>query len=108
MACSPLAIAKRAFVSVLLALAAAYNIAVNVTRDSADEDLLKAYRRVALKAHPDKGGQKKQFQQLQEVREKWEEARKESGPRGRRWPESESLAVARTQASEKVKDKHKD
>ena len=36
-------------------LAAASNITAHVNRDSADEDLRKAYRRVALTAHPDRG-----------------------------------------------------
>ena len=54
--CSPLTLAKRAFVKVLLALAAAYRVTVRVTRDSADSAILTAYKKVALKAHPDKGG----------------------------------------------------
>ena len=79
MPCSYSVLAKRALVHVLLSLATAYNIVVNVNRDSSNEELLKGYRRVALKAHPDKGGDKKQFQQLQAAKERWEDARKKDG-----------------------------
>ena len=48
--------AKRAFVTVLLALAAVYGLVLNITRDSADTELVTAFKRVARKAHPDKGG----------------------------------------------------
>ena len=51
--------AKRALVKVLLTLAALYCLHVEVNRESGDQEVLKAFRRVALKAHPDKGGLKK-------------------------------------------------
>ena len=82
MPCSPLAAAKRAFVTVLLSVAAAYRIAVQVNRELEDKVLLAAYRRVALKAHPDKGGRKKDFQRLQGAREKWETAKQNAEPPG--------------------------
>ena len=47
-------LAQRAFVKVLLAIAAAYIVIMQVNRDSEDKKLLKAFRRVALKVHPDK------------------------------------------------------
>ncbi len=50
--------AKRAFVSVILALAHAYKLVANINRDSDDASILKMYRRVLLKVHPDKGGKK--------------------------------------------------
>ena len=56
MAASAVLLAKRALVSVLLALAATYELVLTVTRDSADADIVKAFRRVAVKVHPDKGG----------------------------------------------------
>ena len=43
--------ATRAFVAVLLAVARCYQLLVQVNRDSSPEDLLKAYKRVLLKAH---------------------------------------------------------
>ena len=56
MPASKLAAATRAFVSVLLALARAYDLALQVNRDSARDAILRAYRKVLLKVHPDKGG----------------------------------------------------
>jgi len=63
--------AKRAFVSVLLYVAATCGVAVKVNRDTGDEDLLRAYRQVVKKAHPDKGGDKDKFQKLQAAKEAW-------------------------------------
>ena len=48
--------AKRAFVTVLLALAVAYSLVLGITRDSNDASIVKAYRRILLRAHPYKGG----------------------------------------------------
>ena len=48
--------AKGALVKVLLTLAALYSVRLDVARDSADDTVTKAYKRVALKVHPDKGG----------------------------------------------------
>ena len=47
--------AKRAFVTVLLALAAVYGLVLNINRDSVDTELVSAFKRVARKANPDKG-----------------------------------------------------
>ena len=47
---------KRALVSTLLALARVYALDLNLTRASPDEDVKRAFRRVILKAHPDKPG----------------------------------------------------
>ena len=49
-------LAKRALVKVLLALAIVYAVRVDVSRESPDPEVAKAYRRIDLKAHPDKGG----------------------------------------------------
>ena len=73
--CSAVALAKRALVKVLLSFASAYNVPVRVNRESADSAVLTAYKKVALKVHPDKGGTKEEFQKLQEAKEKWEAAR---------------------------------
>ena len=78
--------AKRALVFVLLATASAVGLALNVTRESEDKALTAAYRKVVLKAHPDKGGCKRSFQKLQGAREAWDAARKQEVPSGR--PES--------------------
>ena len=78
--------ATRAFVKFLLTLAQVYELALTVNRDSSEKDLLKAYKRVALKAHPDKGGANKDFKTLRAAREKWEALRatKAERPAGRR------------------------
>ena len=48
--------ARRALVRVLLCLALVYNVKLVLTRDSVDEEVSAAYRKVVKKAHPDKGG----------------------------------------------------
>ena len=48
--------AKRAFVGVLRSLATAYDVTVDITRDSADAAITRAYKRELPKVHPDKGG----------------------------------------------------
>jgi hypothetical protein len=45
----PAQLAKRALVSVLLGLARIYNLDSNLTRDSPDADVKKAFRKVILK-----------------------------------------------------------
>ena len=85
MARSQLSTVTRAFVSVLLALARAYSIAgVDANRDASTPQLQKAYRKVLLKVHPDKGGSKKDVQRLQTAKEEWDDARKKAGTKGGR------------------------
>ena len=76
--------ATRAFVAVLLALARGYQLALHVNRDSDREQLLKAYKRVLLKVHPDKGGSKADTQKLTMAKETWDKAFKGSAPQGGR------------------------
>ena len=49
-------LAKRALVSLLRALAIVYGISVEVSRDSDDAAVRRAFKSVCRKAHPDKGG----------------------------------------------------
>ena len=63
--------AKRALVKLLLALAAAYGVQLSVSRDSADEDVRKAFRRMSMKVHPDKGGAAADAQRLNAARDAW-------------------------------------
>ena len=60
MAASAVFRAKRAFVTLLLQLAVAYQIVVSINRDSPDAAVLAAFRKVSLKVHPDKGGSVKE------------------------------------------------
>ena len=65
MAVSALHLAKRACVTLLLASARQYAIpALPITRDSPDKAVLDAFRKVARKVHPDKGGFKSGAQKL--------------------------------------------
>ena len=74
---------KRALVKVLLTLAAFYSVHVTVTRDSADSAVLGAYRRVSLKAHPDKRGSLEHCQMLNNAKTAWDAARRGKGKGGR-------------------------
>ena len=53
---SPAQRAKRALVQLLHSLALLYRLSLALTSDAADAAVLRAFRKVALKAHPDKGG----------------------------------------------------
>ena len=78
--------AQRALVSVLVSLAQAYGIALQVSRDSMAAEVLKAYRQVAKRTHPDKGGRKRDFQRLQAAKEAWDAAQKARPAAGRPSP----------------------
>ena len=81
---SALAQVQRAFVSVSIKLARASGVSVGVTRDSDVAEIMKAYRRVAKVVHPDKGGRKRDFQDLQSKKEDWDAIRtaRDQGPGG--------------------------
>jgi hypothetical protein len=82
MACSAYLKAKRAFVSVLLALGAAYGLTLGVNRDSDDLALRSAYRKLVVKTHPDKGGRCADQRKLQEAKEEFDNATKSSRSSG--------------------------
>ena len=69
-------LAKRALVTLLLAFARQYQIpALVINRDSADKDILTAFKKVARRIHPDKGGSTSDFQRLNNARDEWEKAK---------------------------------
>ena len=72
-------------------MALSYLVVLDVSRESSTEQVLKAYRRVLLKVHPDKGGKKADAQKLQEVKETWDKARQGSAD----W-KTGAVAVVRT------------
>ena len=45
---------------------------ISLTRESPDADVLKAFKKAALKVHPDKGGKKEHAQTLQTANAKWD------------------------------------
>ncbi len=73
----PTQLAKRALVTLLLALGCRYDTTSALNRDSPDSLVLDAFKRAARKAHPDKGGCTEDQQKLKEAREKWEQTRRE-------------------------------
>ena len=84
MALSRVDVATRAFVAVLLFLARRYALVLPVNRESSEDCLGKAYRRLLLKAHPDKGGRKEDLQKLQAAREERQKVRKDATPKAGR------------------------
>ena len=95
--------AKRAFVGVLLATARVFGVPLTVTRESDDKVLVSAYRRVAKKAHLDKGGNTRAFQKLQGARDARDAARTSSQASGGRPKKpaagsSRAAAIARLRA----------
>ena len=72
--------AKRLLVTLLLTFARQYRVKLVISRESDDQDVMKAYKKVVLKAHPDKGGRDGDAQKLIEARDVWEEAKKSSKP----------------------------
>ena len=59
----------------MLVLSRKYDIpALPLKRDSPDKIVIDRFRKVARKAHPDKGGSKEDAQKLNAAREAWEKA----------------------------------
>ena len=53
---------------------------IALTRESPDADVLKAFKKAALKVHPDKGGLLEHCQQLTTAKQAWDNARKGKKP----------------------------
>ena len=68
---SPTQRLKRVLVSILLELARVYSLDLNLSRDAPDADVKRAFRRVIIKAHPDKGGSEAATKKLNEAWVKW-------------------------------------
>ena len=67
--------ARRAFVKVLLALAAVYGVALSLSQRASDADLVAGYRKLVRRVHPDKGGSVQDMQRLQGAKDAWEDAK---------------------------------
>ena len=61
--------AKRTPIKVSLALALQHEMALKVSRDSSDKDVVSADKRSSTKVHPDKGRQTQDQQKLQAAKE---------------------------------------
>ena len=67
---------KRALVSLLLELAHAYSLTLRLNRDSDEDEIKRGFRKVILRAHPDKqGGSEASTKRLTVAWEKWNQAR---------------------------------
>ena len=71
---SPAQQAKRDFIKVLQNLAKRYKVNVHLTLKAIDADIKRAFRKVAVHAHPDKGGCVADTQRLLQAKEAWEKA----------------------------------
>jgi hypothetical protein len=85
--------AKRAFVSVLLSLASTYGVSTQVNRESEDQDVLRAYRQVLKKAHPDHGGDTEKFQRLQTAKKAWSTQREKPPKNGAPFASADDLVL---------------
>ena len=94
---SPASRLKRALVTLLLHFARIYKVVVDVKRESPDASVRTAFRKVMLKAHPDKaGGCADATQKLNSAYGSWQDATKNCGKAGRpssTAPETKGQAV---------------
>ena len=82
--------AKRAFVGVLRSLATAYDVTVDITRDSADAAITRAYKRV-MEGAPQQGGRPRLRHRLEDARGKGRFVQLTTGERSRR-PRCEKMS----------------
>lgn len=81
---SPAQLLKRALVTLLLEIGRVYGLTMDVSRASADELIKKAYKKVVLRAHPDKpGGSEEAAKKLNTAYANWMDAMKSKGKAGR-------------------------
>ena len=68
--------AKRFLVNLLLTFSRHYEVQLTISRESDDKDVARAFKKMILKAHPDKGGRDGDAQKLNTAREAWDNAKK--------------------------------
>ena len=88
--------AKRELVKLLRSLSQRYQLRLDVSRDSSDKEVSKAFKKVSLRVHPDKGGEQADFQLLSATNDTWQELVKRKGAVGR--PPTEAKAPRRKTA----------
>lgn len=79
MAAGPVQVAKRALVTLLIALAQQYGVRLALKREDLDVLVNAAFRKVVKHVHPDKGGRLEDAQRLQAARDRWVKAKSERG-----------------------------
>ena len=70
--------AKRGLVKLLRSLAEKPGVQLVLTRDSTNKQVQQAFRRAALKVHPDKGGEQAVFQELSATNDAWQDLLRKS------------------------------
>ena len=98
--------AKRALVKVLQTLAAVYAVVLKLTSNSTDAEVTAAYRKVAKKAHPDKGGTTEHAQQLLAAKAAWGKAKNQRRPAGRPKENEDDLGAEPTEEAGVVPGKY--
>ena len=73
---SAIDLAKRSLVGLLKRLALFYAVVVQLNRDSSEADVRTAYRKVSLKAHPDRRGRVEDQKALNAANDAWQDALK--------------------------------
>ena len=75
--------AKRALVSLLIRFAKLYAVILDITRDSVDADIRKAFKKMSRKCHPDRGGNGEHQQAINDAYSAWGQAERDSKERSR-------------------------
>ena len=101
MAASARQVATRQFVKTLLTLAALYSLNLPVTQDPRDDEVVKAFKRLALKVHLDKGGLLEHAQELNTAKEAWDKSRSK---RTQGWPQKSTKKPAADATLAKAED----
>ena len=81
--------AKRSLVSCIKAMAERYTVRVDLSRESTDPQVRAAYRKVSRGAHPDRGGDSNDQQQLNAAHDAWAAALRATKGRGGLRPPSD-------------------
>ena len=86
--------ARRALVKVMRRLARANKLKLDLAFDATDAQVLAAYKRLARKCHPDKGGRTAHMQELQAAKNEWDKSKDEATSGGRPQEHSHDQAPA--------------
>ena len=73
---SAIDLSKRALVTLVKVSANVHAVALGIARESSDGDVLRAYRKLSKKCHPDTGGKRGQKQALNAAFDTWEGAQR--------------------------------